>query len=93
MFPDADVKIYLDATIEVRTQRRLKQNKEKGIECTYEDVYNNIKSRDENDKNKEIGALRIADDAIVVDTSDYTLDENVERVCKIIEEKMREKVC
>ena len=93
MFPDADVKIYLDASIEVRAQRRLKQNKEMGIECTYEDVYNNIKARDENDKNKEIGALKIADDAIVVDTSDYTLEENVDRVSKIIEEKMKEKKC
>lgn len=93
MFPDADVKIYLDASIEIRAQRRLKQNKEIGIECTYVDVYNNIKARDENDKNKEIGALKIADDAIIVDTSDYTLEENVERVSKIIENKMREKVC
>ncbi len=93
VFPDADVKIYLDASIDVRAQRRFSQNKELGIDCTYEEVYDNIKKRDENDKNKEIGALKIADDAIVVDTSDYTLEENIERVCKIVEEKMKEKVC
>lgn len=93
VFPDADVKIYLDASIEVRALRRVKQNEELGIESSYDEIYNNIKARDENDKNKEIGALKIAEDAIVIDTSNHTLEENVEKVSRVIEEKMKEKKC
>ena len=58
VFPNADVKIYLDASIEERAKRRFKENQEKNIDMTYDEVYENIKKRDENDKSKEIGALK-----------------------------------
>ena len=89
VFPDADVKIYLDATTEERTLRRLKQNKELGIESSYEEIYQNIKMRDGNDKAKEIGALKIAEDAIVIDTTELSINEVVEKVSKIIDEKLK----
>ena len=54
VFPLADVKIYLDADEEERAKRRYKQNQKKGIDMSYEEVLNNIKKRDENDKNKAI---------------------------------------
>ncbi len=88
VFPNADVKIYLDASIEERAKRRFKENQEKGIEMTYEEVYDSIKKRDENDKTKEIGALKIAEDSIVVDTTSLSIDEVVEKIIKIIKEKM-----
>lgn len=87
VFPNAEVKIYLDADVNERAIRRYKENKEKGIEMTYEEVLENIKRRDENDKNKKIGALKIADDATVIDTTNKSIDEVVDEVEKTIKEK------
>lgn len=84
VFPNADVKIYLDASIEERAKRRYKENQEKGIEMSYEEVYESIKKRDENDKTKEVGALKIAEDSIVVDTTSLTIDEVVDKIIEII---------
>ena len=89
VFPNADIKIYLDASLEERARRRYKEMKEKGQEITYQDVINNIKIRDKNDKNKEIGSLQIAPDAIVIDTTYLTIEEVAERIINIIEEKLK----
>ena len=80
VFPNADVKIYLDATIEERAKRRYKQNREKGIEISYEEIVENIKMRDKNDKEKEIGALAQAEDAVYIDSTGMTIEEEVQRV-------------
>ena len=88
VFPNADVKIYLDASIEERAKRRHKENQEKGIDMAYEEVYESIKKRDENDKIKEIGALKLAEDSVIVDTTSLTIDEVVDKIIEIIEEKM-----
>ena len=88
IFPTADVKIYLDANVEVRAQRRFKQNQEKGIDMSYDEILENIKKRDENDKNKEIGALKVATDAVVIDTTNMTIEEVVKKVIEIIKEKI-----
>ena len=90
VFPNADVKIYLDADVEERAKRRLKQNKEKNIECTYEEVLSNMKKRDENDRNKEYGALKIADDAIYIDATNMNINEVVSKIKKIIKDKQKE---
>lgn len=87
VFPNADLKIYLDANEEVRAQRRFKENQEKKIESNYEEVLMNIKRRDELDKTKKVGALKKADDAIVVDTSYLTIDEVVEKIKGLIEKE------
>ena len=84
VFPNADVKIYLDADVEERAKRRLKENLEKGIESSYEEVLTNIKIRDENDKNKEIGSLKVADDAVIVDSTKLSIDEMADEVERII---------
>ena len=84
VFPNADVKIYLDASISERAKRRHKENQEKGIEMSYEEVYDSIRKRDENDKTKEVGALKIAEDSIVVDTTSLTIDEVVDKIIEII---------
>lgn len=88
VFPNADVKIYLDASVEERAKRRYKENKEKGINTTYEEVLENIKLRDENDKKKEVGALKIAENSIIVDTTNLSIDEVVDKIIEIIKEKM-----
>ena len=84
VFPNADVKIYLDATPEERAKRRVLQNKEKGIETSYEEVLENIKDRDYRDSNREIAPLRKAEDAIYIDSSDMTIEEVVDKVIDII---------
>ena len=87
VFPNADVKIYLDAEPEERARRRQKQNEEAGIQSTYEEVLAGIIARDENDKNKEMGALKVAEDAVVVDGTHGTIEENVQKVIEIINKK------
>lgn len=89
VFPGADVKIYLDADVEERAKRRYLENQEKGIDIPYEEVLEMIKTRDENDKNKPVGALKIAGDAIVVDTTYLTIEQVKEKIKEIILENMK----
>ena len=91
VFPNADVKIYLDADEEERAKRRYKEMQEKGIEMTYDEVLKNIQIRDKNDKEKKIGALKIAEDAIYIDTTNLTIEEVKEKVKEIIMEKYKNK--
>ena len=88
VFPKADVKIYLDASIEERAKRRVKQNEELGINIPYEEIKEDIQKRDEADKNKKIGALRKADDAIYIDSSNMTIEEVTDKIVEIIKNKM-----
>ena len=90
VFPTADVKIYLDADLEERAKRRFKQNKEKGINSSYVEILENIKKRDENDKKKEIGALIVASDAEVIDTTTKSIKQVVREISSIINEKQKE---
>lgn len=87
VFPNADVKIYLDATPEERAKRRMLQNKEKGIETSYEEVLENIKDRDKRDSTRKVSPLKKAEDAIYIDSSDMTIDEVVDKVIALIKEK------
>ena len=87
VFPNADVKIYLDATPEERARRRFEQNKQEGITgMTYEEILENVKQRDYNDSNREIAPLRKAEDAILVDSTNMTIDEVVQAIIDIIKE-------
>lgn len=86
VFPNAEIKIYLDASEEIRAKRRYEENIQNGIETTYEEVLENVKMRDYNDMHKKIGALKKADDAIVVDTSKLSIEEVVNKIEKIIKE-------
>jgi len=85
VFPNAKYKFYLDADIKSRAQRRYKENLEKGINMTYEEIYENIEKRDYNDMHKEVGALKRTDEQIHIDTTNLTVDEEVKIIGKIIE--------
>lgn len=85
VFPNAQYKIYLDADIKSRTERRYKENLEKGIDMTYEEIYENISKRDYNDMHKEVGVLKRTDEQIYIDTTNLTVEEEVEIIGKIIE--------
>ncbi|WP_290770571.1 (d)CMP kinase [Anaerofustis sp.] len=78
VLPDAEFKFYLDASAEERAKRRYLQNIERGKEVPYEDILEDIKRRDENDKNREVDPLIICDDALVLDTSDMNIENVVE---------------
>ena len=80
VLPDATLKIYLTASVQVRAERRYKEYKEKGIACELEEIKKDIEQRDHNDMTREISPLRKADDAVEVDTSDLTIDEVVQKI-------------
>ena len=88
VFPNADIKIYLDASQEKKKKRRYDENLEKNINTSYEEVLENIKMRDYNDMHKKFGALKRADGAIYIDTTNMTINEVVDKVKKLIQDKM-----
>lgn len=87
VFPDADVKIFLTASKEVRAHRRLEQMREQGIDANLDDVYDEIVARDKRDTERDVAPLKKADDAVEVDTTGLEIDEVVERILEVVEEK------
>lgn len=84
VFPNADYKFYLDASLEERAKRRYEQNKKNNINTTLEEVYEDIKTRDYNDTHKEVGSLTRTDDQIYIDSSNLSTQEVVNKMIKII---------
>ena len=87
VFPNANLKIYLDATPEERAKRRYLQNKENGIEIPFEEILENVKQRDYIDSTREIAPLKKAEDAIYIDSSNMSIDEVVNEIKQIIIKK------
>ena len=84
VFPNANYKFYLDASIEERARRRFLQNKEMGINTTMEEIIENIKKRDYNDMHKPVGALVRTNDQIYIDSTNMTIDEVVNTIINYI---------
>ncbi|WP_125715130.1 (d)CMP kinase [Companilactobacillus kedongensis] len=87
VLPNAEVKIFLIASVSVRAQRRFKDNKERGIDVPLAQLEDEIATRDYKDSHRKISPLKKADDAIEVDTSDMTIEQVVKRVTEIVNEK------
>ena len=87
VFPNADVKFFLTAQPEARARRRFEEDKERGIETTYEQTFEEIRLRDERDVSRADSPLSIAEDAIVIDTSELNLKEVFEEMLKIVKEE------
>lgn len=88
VFPNAQVKIYLDATPEERARRRMLQNQEKGISnVSYEEILENVKFRDHNDLTSPVAPLKKAEDAVVIDSTNLSIEEVVQKVEALIKEK------
>ncbi len=87
VLPGAELKIYLTASVSERAKRRYKENLERGIECDYSDIENDVRKRDENDMTRAVSPLRKADGAVTVDTSSMTFEESVRTVTDMIREK------
>ncbi|EJE7235669.1 (d)CMP kinase [Clostridium sporogenes] len=81
---DAPYKFFITASAEVRAKRRLKELKEKHINIDFEDVLKEIKERDYIDSNRKINPLKQSEDAILIDTSNFTIEEVVDKICTII---------
>lgn len=88
VLPKADLKIFLTASPEERSKRRLIELNEKGIETTFEKVLEEIIQRDFNDSNREIAPLKQADGAILLDTSNLNLEQSIENLYKIINDNI-----
>jgi cytidylate kinase len=88
VLPDAKVKIFLTASPEARAQRRYKELTEKGMDVKYDDVLADMIKRDYDDSHRAIAPLKQADDAILADTSDCTLEESIELIIKIIKDNI-----
>ena len=88
VFPDADLKFYMDASIEERADRRYRELKKSGQSTTRDRVISNLKERDYKDQNREADPLKKADDAIVIDTTGKTFEEQVAEMASIINEKL-----
>lgn len=87
VLPDAQVKIYLTASVEVRARRRFLELQEKGEPAVFETIAAEIAERDHRDMTREVSPLKLADDAVLVDTSDMTIEEVTERILAIVREK------
>lgn len=88
ILPDAEVKIYLTASSATRAKRRYLELQQKGIDCDLEEIRRDIEDRDRRDMNREISPLKQAEDAVLVDSSDMTIEEVVKRILQIFREKV-----
>lgn len=77
VLPNADVKIYLTASVKCRADRRYKELVEKGVSCNFDEIAKDIRERDERDMNRKIAPLKQAEDAHLIDSSDMTIEEVV----------------
>ena len=84
VLPNADVKIYLTASVDVRAERRFKEYQEKGLQAVLEDVKKEVAQRDYNDMHRDVSPLCQAEDAILVDTSDMNIEQAVEAILNLV---------
>ena len=88
VFPDAQVKVFMQADLEVRAQRRQKELHEKKMDTDLTKVVENLKFRDDYDSSRKHSPLKRADTAVVVDTTNLTIEQEVDLVEKIVREKL-----
>lgn len=91
ILPDAQVKIFLTASAEARAQRRYLELHEKGQSITFDEVLHDIQQRDEQDMTRAVAPLKQAADAVLLDTSDISLEQSIEAVLRIIRERVEDK--
>tara|TARA_R110002050_G_scaffold8396_7_gene30823 strand:+ start:712 stop:1344 length:633 start_codon:yes stop_codon:yes gene_type:complete len=87
VLPDADVKFYLVATPDVRAERRFQELKEKGVTTTYLQVLEDIKERDHRDRTRDVNPLRPDENAIILDTTEYSIEEVIKKSILAIEKQ------
>ncbi|WP_432359086.1 (d)CMP kinase [Sporosarcina sp. UB5] len=88
VLPDADLKIFMTASVEERAERRFQENEKRGIYTPLERLKEDIEKRDRADSEREVSPLKKADDAILVDTTSMTIDEVVDKVIELAEVRL-----
>ena len=88
VLPNAQVKIFLTADDTERALRRYKELQEKGSTVTYQEVLDDLRVRDYNDSHREIAPLKPAEDSVIVNTTNYTLEESINKIVETVEEKL-----
>lgn len=88
VIPDAEVKIFMTAAPEVRAQRRYDQLRAAGKEADYDEIFRDIQQRDYQDTHRELNPLKQADDAVYLDSSDLSIEQNIDAVVDIIKQKI-----
>ena len=88
VLPDAKVKIFLTASPEARAQRRFKELCEKGMDVKYEDILNDVITRDYNDSHRETAPLKPAEGCVMVDTTELDFEQSVEKIISVIKENI-----
>ena len=91
ILPGAQLKIYLTASVHTRAERRYRELVERGESCSLEEIEADIRERDFRDMNRETAPLCQAEDAVLVDSSDMTIEEAVQRILALARERMQEK--
>lgn len=86
VLPDAQLKIYLTASVHTRAERRYKELMEKGIECSLKEIEKDIEERDYRDMHRDISPLKAAEDAVVLDTSDMDIPQVIEKIMDLAKE-------
>ena len=86
VLPDADLKIYLDASAEERARRRFVEEQTRGISTSYEEILENVRSRDKIDSSREVAPLRAAEDAVILNSDDMDADQVLEEAIRLVEE-------
>jgi cytidylate kinase len=87
VFPDAELKIFLDASIEVRAERRYLQLQQHHPEISFEQIYQEVAERDTRDRHREVAPLIATEDAVTIDTSDLSVDEVFMKVLAVVKER------
>ncbi len=85
VLPDAEIKIYMVASVEARSQRRYQEYLDKGMDITYEEIYHDIEKRDYQDSHRKASPLKKADDALEIDTSDMSIEQVIQYIMAHIE--------
>ena len=89
VLPEAEVKIYLTASVHTRALRRYQELKEKGIDCQLSEIEKDIEDRDYRDMNRPVSPLRQAEDAVLVDSSEMTIPQVLDQILEICKEKVK----
>ena len=89
VLPEAEVKIYLTASVHTRALRRYQELKEKGIDCQLSEIEKDIEDRDYRDMNRPVSPLRQAEDAVLVDSSEMTIPQVLDKILEICKEKVK----
>jgi len=88
IFPHADLKIFLTASVEIRASRRYKQLKDKGESVNLSRLFRDIEARDERDSTRAIAPLKPADDAVIIDSTEFSIDEVLDSVHEMVKERI-----